>query len=158
VASGSLLNLAQGKFGRYDETAVRWLAAIGTDYGAVTVREESPLKDFDDLIEALRNDPTGTVIGAGGTVWSQDRMQAAIVARSAGVDPQKLRYVAFEGGGEPITALLGRHVQAITSLLAIRSHAASERLIASKLAPTKASVRTCRSGLWSGLGVAAGCR
>ena len=31
-SSGSLLNLAQGKFGRYDETAVRWLAAVGTDW------------------------------------------------------------------------------------------------------------------------------
>ncbi|MBA1275882.1 Bug family tripartite tricarboxylate transporter substrate binding protein [Stutzerimonas azotifigens] len=114
-SSGSLLNLAQGKFGRYDEKAVRWLAAIGTDYGAITVREDSPLKDFDDLIDALRKDPTGTVIGAGGTVGSQDWMQAALVARAAGVDPKTLRYVAFEGGGEPMTALLGGHVQVITS-------------------------------------------
>ncbi len=114
-SSGSLLNLAQGKFGRYDEKAVRWLAAIGTDYGAVTVREDSPLKDFDDLVEALRKDPTGLVIGAGGTIGSQDWMQAAMVARSADVDPKKLRYVAFEGGGEPMTALLGGHVQVITS-------------------------------------------
>lgn len=114
-SSGSLLNLAQGKFGRYDEKAVRWLAAIGTDYGAVTVREDSPLKDFDDLIEALRKDPTALVVGAGGTIGSQDWMQAAMVARAAGVDPKQLRYVAFEGGGEPMTALLGGHVQVITS-------------------------------------------
>src|SRR5471030_2533748 len=33
-SSGSLLNLAQGKFGRFDESAVRWLAAVGTSYGA----------------------------------------------------------------------------------------------------------------------------
>lgn len=114
-SSGSLLNLAQGKFGRYDETAVRWLAAIGTDYGAVTVPVDSPFKNFGDLVEALRKNPTGMVIGAGGTIGSQDWMQAAMVARAAGVDPQKLRYVAFEGGGEPMMALLGGHVQVITS-------------------------------------------
>lgn len=114
-SSGSLLNLAQGKFGRYDETAVRWLAAIGTDYGAVTVPVDSPLKNFGDLVEALRKDPAGMVIGAGGTIGSQDWMQAAMVARTAGVDPQKLRYVAFEGGGEPMMALLGGHVHVITS-------------------------------------------
>lgn len=114
-SSGSLLNLAQGKFGRYDETAVRWLAAIGTDYGAVTVPVDSPFKDFGDLIEALRKDPAGMVIGAGGTIGSQDWMQAALIARTAGVDPQKLRYVAFEGGGEPMMALLGGHVHLITS-------------------------------------------
>lgn len=114
-SSGSLLNLAQGKFGRYDEKAVRWLAAIGTDYGAVTVRADSPLQNFDDLVKALRTDPSAQVIGAGGTIGSQDWMQAAMVARSAGVDPKRLRYVAFEGGGEPMTALLGGHVQVITS-------------------------------------------
>ncbi|MFZ3204775.1 MAG: tripartite tricarboxylate transporter substrate binding protein [Pseudomonas sp.] len=114
-SSGSLLNLAQGKFGRYDEKAVRWLAAVGTDYGAVTVRADSPFRTLDDLIAALKKDPSGTVIGAGGTVGSQDWMQVALLARSAGVDPKALRYVAFEGGGEPITALLGGHVQAITS-------------------------------------------
>ncbi|AVO51767.1 tripartite tricarboxylate transporter substrate binding protein [Ectopseudomonas mendocina] len=114
-SSGSLLNLAQGKFGRYDEKAVRWLAAIGTDYGAITVHRDSPLKTFDDLIKQLEKAPSELVIGAGGTVGSQDWMQAALVARSAHIDPQALRYVAFEGGGEPMTALLGGHVHAIVS-------------------------------------------
>lgn len=114
-SSGSLLNLAQGKFGRYNENDVRWLAAIGTDYGAVIVPRDSPLKSFDALIQQLKKDPTSLVIGAGGTVGSQDWMQAALIARSAQVAPENLRYVAFEGGGEPMTALLGGHVQAIVS-------------------------------------------
>ncbi|OLU17217.1 tricarboxylic transporter [Pseudomonas sp. PA1(2017)] len=114
-SSGSLLNLAQGKFGSYDEKAVRWLAAIGTDYGAIIVRQDSPLKTLGDLIKQLENAPSELVIGAGGTVGSQDWMQAALIARSAHVDPQALRYVAFEGGGEPMTALLGGHVQAVVS-------------------------------------------
>jgi putative tricarboxylic transport membrane protein len=114
-SSGSLLNLAQGKFGRYDENDVRWLAAIGTDYGAVIVPRDSPLQSFDELVQQLKRDPTSLVIGAGGTVGSQDWMQAALIARSAQVAPENLRYVAFEGGGEPMTALLGGHVQAIVS-------------------------------------------
>jgi putative tricarboxylic transport membrane protein len=114
-SSGSLLNLAQGKFGRYDENDVRWLAAIGTDYGAVIVPHDSPLQSFDELIQQLKKDPASLVIGAGGTVGSQDWMQAALIARSAQVAPENLRYVAFEGGGEPMTALLGGHVQAIVS-------------------------------------------
>ena len=43
-SSGSLLNLAQGKFGRFDETNVRWLAAVGTSYGAIAVKSDSPYK------------------------------------------------------------------------------------------------------------------
>lgn len=114
-SSGSLLNLAQGKFGRYDENAVKWLAAIGTDYGVVIVREDSPYRTLGDLIDVLKQDPGKLVIGAGGTIGSQDWMQTALISRAAGVDPQKLRYVAFEGGGEPMTALLGSHVQVIVS-------------------------------------------
>ena len=34
-SGGSLLNLAQNKFGRYSPDDVKWLAAIGTDYGMI---------------------------------------------------------------------------------------------------------------------------
>src|SRR3546814_5130228 len=49
---------------------------------------------------------------AGGTVGSQDWMKAALTAKAAGVDFRKMRFVAFEGGGEAVTALRGGHIQA----------------------------------------------
>ncbi|TXI18719.1 MAG: tripartite tricarboxylate transporter substrate binding protein, partial [Ottowia sp.] len=110
-SGGSLLNLAQGKFGRYGENDVRWLAAVGTDYGAVIVAEASPFKTLNDLVAAIKADPTKVVFGAGGTVGSQDWMKAALTAKAAGLDPRKMRFVAFEGGGEASTALQGGHVQ-----------------------------------------------
>ncbi|WP_040262005.1 Bug family tripartite tricarboxylate transporter substrate binding protein [Pseudomonas massiliensis] len=110
-SSGSLLNLAQGKFGRFDENAVRWLAAVGTSYGAIAVASDSPFKTLDDLVQALKKDPSQVVIGSGGTVGSQDWMQTALIAKAAGINPRELRYVALEGGGEITTALLGHHIQ-----------------------------------------------
>ncbi|WPP00875.1 tripartite tricarboxylate transporter substrate binding protein [Pseudomonas sp. HR96] len=110
-SSGSLLNLAQGKFGRFDEGAVRWLAAVGTSYGAIAVKSDSPYQTLDDLVQALRQDPSKVVIGSGGTVGSQDWMQTALIAKAAGIPPRELRYVALEGGGEIVTALLGGHIQ-----------------------------------------------
>jgi len=110
-SGGSLLNLAQGKFGRYTENDVRWLAAIGTDYGAIIVRADSPLKSLKDLVAAIKADPSKVVIGAGGTVGSQDWTKAALTARAAGLDHKAMRFVAFEGGGEAVTALLGGHIQ-----------------------------------------------
>ncbi|MEY5028668.1 MAG: hypothetical protein RLZ63_983 [Pseudomonadota bacterium] len=109
-SGGSLLNLAQGKFGRYNENDVRWLAAVGTDYGAVIVAENSPLKSVKDLVAAIKTDPSKVVFGAGGSVGSQDWMKAALTARATGLDPKAMRFVAFEGGGEAITALQGGHV------------------------------------------------
>jgi putative tricarboxylic transport membrane protein len=110
-SSGSLLNLAQGKFGRFDEKAVRWLAAVGASYGAIAVKADSPYKTLGDLVEALKKDPSKVVIGSGGTVGSQDWMQTALIAKAAGINPKDLRYVALEGGGEIATALLGGHIQ-----------------------------------------------
>jgi len=111
-SGGSLLNLAQGKFGRYTVDDVRWLASVGADYGAAIVREDSPFKTLDDLMQALKKDPGSVIFGAGGTVGSQDWMKAALTAQAAGVDYRRMRFVAFEGGGEGVTALRGGHVQA----------------------------------------------
>ncbi|KMM86059.1 putative tricarboxylic transport membrane protein [Pseudomonas taetrolens] len=110
-SSGSLLNLAQGKFGRFDENAVRWLAAVVTSYGAIAVKNDSPYQNLDDLVQALKKDPSKVAIGSSGTVGGQDWMQAALIAKAAGISPRDLRYVALEGGGEIATALLGGHIQ-----------------------------------------------
>lgn len=110
-SGGSFLNLAIGKFGKYNEDDVKWVAAVGADYGAIIVRADSPFQSLKDLIEATRANPGKVVYGAGGSVGSQDWMKSALIAREAGVDPKSMRYVAFEGGGEAMTALMGGHVQ-----------------------------------------------
>ncbi|CNK44855.1 Bug family tripartite tricarboxylate transporter substrate binding protein [Yersinia intermedia] len=113
-SGGSLLNLAQNKFGRYSPDDVKWLAAIGTDYGMIAVRADSPYKTLTDLMDAFKEDPNSVVFGAGASIGSQDWMKTALLAREVGIDPHKMRYVAFEGGGEPVTALLGNHIQAVS--------------------------------------------
>lgn len=111
-SGGSLLNLAQGKFGKYSENDVRWVASIGSDYGVAIVRDDSPYQDLGSLMAAFKADPTKIVLGAGGSVGGQDWMKAALTARAADVDFRRMRFVAFEGGGEAMTALRGGHIQA----------------------------------------------
>lgn len=113
VSTGSWVNLAQGKFGRFNENDVRWLGAIGADYGVLAVRKDSPYKTLQDFVDALKKDPGSVTIGAGGTVGSQDWMKPALVAKAAGVDPRKMRYLSYEGGGEALAALLGGTIQAV---------------------------------------------
>lgn len=113
-SGGSLLNLSQGKFGRYSVDDVRWLAAVGTDYGMIAVRADSPYKNLKELMAAMKEDPNKVVVGAGASIGSQDWMKTALLAREAEIDPRKMRYVAFEGGGEPVTALLGNHIQVVS--------------------------------------------
>ncbi len=111
-SGGSLLNIAQGKFGKWTESDVRWIAAIGTDYGCISVRADSPYKSLKDLLNAVKADSSKIAIGGGGTVGSQDWTKVASLSKQVGVDPKALRYVSFEGNGEVTTALLGGHIQA----------------------------------------------
>ena len=111
-SGGSLLNIAQGKFGKWTESDVRWIAAIGTDYGCISVRADSPHKSLKDLLNAVKADSSKVAIGGGGTVGSQDWTKVASLSKQVGVDPKALRYVSFEGNGEVTTALLGGHIQA----------------------------------------------
>ncbi|EGZ51101.1 tripartite tricarboxylate transporter substrate binding protein [Neisseria wadsworthii] len=117
-STGSLLNLAQGKFGQYSEKDVRWLAAVGTDYGMVAVNADSPLKNLQDLVDALKKDPKAVSFGAGGSVGGQDWLQTAMVAKAAGIKPKDMTYVALEGGGEAVTAVLGNHISVVSAGIA----------------------------------------
>lgn len=109
-STGSLLNLAQGKFGPHGPRDVRWLATLGTEYGAVAVRKDSRIQSLGALRELLRRNPAAAIFGAGGTVGSQDWVKAALLVKAAGSDHRAMRFVAFEGGGQALDALKGGHV------------------------------------------------
>jgi putative tricarboxylic transport membrane protein len=114
-SGGSLLNLAQGKFGKASPDDVRWVAALGVDYGVIAVPADSPYRSLRDLMDALRRDPEKIVIGMSGTIGSQDWMKMALLARQAGLDPRQLRFVALEGGGEEFVAMQAGYVQVVSS-------------------------------------------
>ncbi len=113
-SGGSLLNLAQGKFGKATADDVRWVAALGADYGMIAVRSDSPYKSLADLVSALKRDPSKVLIGVSGTIGSQDWLKVALLVRQAGMDPKVLRFVALEGGGESFTAMQANHVQVVS--------------------------------------------
>ncbi|GGY75648.1 C4-dicarboxylate ABC transporter substrate-binding protein [Pseudoduganella plicata] len=113
-SGGSLLNLAQGKFGKARPADVRWVAALGADYGMIAVRSGSPYRTLADLIAALKRHPSRVLIGVSGTIGSQDWLKMALLVRSAGIDPKVLRFVALEGGGEAFTAMQADFVHVVS--------------------------------------------
>jgi putative tricarboxylic transport membrane protein len=112
-SSGSLLNLVQGRFGPEPPREVRWVAGLGIDHGVIAVHRDAPWATLGSLLAALKAQPRAIVFGAGGTIGSQDWMKAALLARAAGVGHQAMRFVAFEGGGDALSALQGGHVQVL---------------------------------------------
>lgn len=117
-SKGSALNIAQKKFGEYSENSVRWLGALGTDFGIIGVRADSDWNNLDDLIKSLKRNSEKVVFGAGGSIGSQDWTKGALLLKQANVDPKRIRYVAYEGGGEAINALLNDHIQVFPGDLA----------------------------------------
>jgi putative tricarboxylic transport membrane protein len=94
---------------------VRWLGTVGADYGVIAVAQDSPYQTLPELLDAIKADPTSISIAGGSAVGGWDHLKALIVARSAGVENlAQVKYIAFQGGGEAVTQLLGGHVQAFS--------------------------------------------
>lgn len=85
------------------------IARITSEYNVFVLPANSPFKTMKDLVEQLKKDP-GSVKWGGGSRGSTEHIAAAMIAREVGVDPSKINYVAFRGGGEAIAAILGGNV------------------------------------------------
>jgi putative tricarboxylic transport membrane protein len=85
------------------------LARLTGEYEIVVVPANSPHKTMADLIKALKANPGGVSWG-GGSAGGTDHILAGLIAKATGVDPAKINYVPFKGGGEAIAAIVGGHV------------------------------------------------
>lgn len=111
ASPATTLRLAQGQFGPLEVDDVRWVGALGAEYGIVAVAADAPWPDLDALLRDWAARPDGIVVSGGSAVAGQDHMKILLLGREAGIDPRTVRYVPFDGGGEALTALLGGFVQ-----------------------------------------------
>jgi putative tricarboxylic transport membrane protein len=87
------------------------VARLTGEYEIIVVPANSPHKSMGDLIKALKANP-GAVSWGGGSAGGTDLILVGLIAKAAGVDPGKINYVPFKGGGEAIAAIIGGHVTA----------------------------------------------
>jgi putative tricarboxylic transport membrane protein len=87
------------------------IARLTTEYEAIVVPANSPIKNAKELAEAIKADPA-KVTWAGGSAGGVDHIAAALFAKAAGADPTKINYIPFSGGGEALAAILGGKVTA----------------------------------------------
>ena len=85
------------------------LARLTGEYEVIVVPANSELKTFADLIAKLKANP-GSVSWGGGSAGGTDHILAGLIAQAVGVDPAKVNYIAYAGGGETVGAILGGHV------------------------------------------------
>ncbi|WP_028605754.1 Bug family tripartite tricarboxylate transporter substrate binding protein [Ottowia thiooxydans] len=85
------------------------IARLTTEYNVFVLPSNSPFKTMADVVAQLKKDP-GSVKWGGGSRGSTEHIAAAMIAQKVGVDPSKINYVAFRGGGEATAAILGGNV------------------------------------------------
>jgi putative tricarboxylic transport membrane protein len=87
------------------------IARLTGDTQAIVVPAASDIQTLGDLVEKMKADP-GSVSWAGGSAGGTDHITVGLLAKAAGVDPTKINYIAFSGGGEAMAAILGNQVTA----------------------------------------------
>jgi putative tricarboxylic transport membrane protein len=85
------------------------IARISGEYEVLAVPAASPFRTLDDLIRAFRERPESISWG-GGSAGGSDQILAGLIADALGVAPRRVNYIAFSGGGESLSAILGGQV------------------------------------------------
>jgi putative tricarboxylic transport membrane protein len=105
------------------------IAQIGAEMSGFFVKPDSKYKTLADVITALKANPKAVSFAGGSAPGSQDHIRVALFAKAIGVDPTKIAYVPFQGGGEALTSTLGGH----TDIAAIDMSEAAGQLEANKI-------------------------
>ncbi|WP_299363901.1 tripartite tricarboxylate transporter substrate-binding protein [uncultured Paracoccus sp.] len=105
-----ITQIAQGKYpGGIDQ--MRWLAMLGADVGVIAVAKDSEYQTLDDLLNALKEDPTSVVTSGSSGAGGWDHIRLLLLAQAAGVEGlDKIRWVQFDGGSPAVTQMMGGQV------------------------------------------------
>ncbi len=115
ASSATATRLAQGAYPGNSMDQMRWIGAVGADYGIIAVAADSEIDTLPALFEQIKADPGSVSVAGGSAVGGWDHLKVLIAAQKAGIeDVRQIKYVAFDGGGEAVTQLLAGSVQAFT--------------------------------------------
>jgi putative tricarboxylic transport membrane protein len=91
------------------------LAKMVEEQEGILVPADSPFKTVQDMVAAWKADPAKVTIGGGSSPGGPDHLFPMETARAVGVDPRKVNFITYDGGGDLLTALLGKKVAVGTS-------------------------------------------
>ncbi|QDP39948.1 tripartite tricarboxylate transporter substrate binding protein [Radiobacillus deserti] len=119
LAVNSSLVLTNNLLGQSDLTYEEFtpLATLATEWQAIAVPADSKYKSASELMKQMKEDPKSIKIGVGPALGNDDHLSFVQAADEYGVDPSQVDFLVYEGGGDVVTALLGGHVDAVTTSL-----------------------------------------
>ena len=91
------------------------IASLFNEYIVFAVKADAPMKTGRDLIERLKKEPKSVSIGFATAVGSHNHIAAGLLAKAIGADVRALKVIAFKGSSEAVAALLGGHIDLVTT-------------------------------------------
>ncbi len=107
------------------------LAFVGNEPVGLAVRTDSPYKNLKEFVDQLKKNPQSLAVSVGSTRGAINHFTMALLAKTAGLDPNKLKILVFGGGAESVVNLLGGHIDAMAQAInnAIPHHQAGKMRI-----------------------------
>jgi putative tricarboxylic transport membrane protein len=115
ASSATTTRLAQNAYGGATADQVRFVGAIGADPGVIVVAADSPFMTLNDLVDAVKADPSSVAFAGGSAVGGFDHLKPLQVLKAAGFDDiTAIKYIGVDGGADAITQTVGEFTQAMT--------------------------------------------
>ncbi|WP_010651393.1 Bug family tripartite tricarboxylate transporter substrate binding protein [Oceanobacillus massiliensis] len=93
------------------------LAMLATEWQSLAVSADSEYGSLEELMDQLKEDPKSIKVGVGPGLGNDDHLSFVQAVRANGIDPKQIDFLVYEGGGDVVTALLGNHVDVVTTSL-----------------------------------------
>ena len=115
ASSATTTRLAQNAFAGATADQVRWVGTIGGDPGVIVVGKDSPFQNLNDLVEAVKADPSKVAFAGGSAVGGFDHLKVLMMLDKAGFgEARQVKYIGLDGGADAITQTVGGFAQAMT--------------------------------------------
>lgn len=94
---------------------LRPVASVISDYSCFAVHPDSDIQSFEDLVTRFKQDLKGTLAGGGSVRGDTDHFVLARALQLAGIDPLKVRYLAYDGGGQAAASLASKEIDVLST-------------------------------------------
>ena len=107
--------LGQNVYAGFSAENVRWLGALGADYGVIAVSKDSKYTQLSELVSDLKNSPSSVSIVGGSAAGGWDHLKVLILADKGGVSNLKhINYVAFDNGAKAMLEVISNRADVFT--------------------------------------------
>lgn len=131
------------------------IASLFNDYTVFTTFTASSMMTGKDLVERLKKDPKSVATGFAIALGSHNHVAACLLVKALGGNARELKAVAFKGSSDAITAVLGGHIDLVTTAAGNAApHVASGRMrVLAAAAPARLGGALAHVPTWKEQGV-----